>query len=67
LYRAWFGDIIEDFKSYDLDIDKWGWQIFNEKTFDRFIQQMLKKDGKPSSTQLEPTRKDKLIEYRLSH
>jgi len=24
LYRAWFGDIIENYKSYDLDIQKWG-------------------------------------------
>jgi DNA-binding Lrp family transcriptional regulator len=44
LYRSWFGDIIEDYKSYDLDIQKWGWQIFDETNFDRFIQQMLKKE-----------------------
>jgi len=44
LYRSWFGDIIEDYKSYDLDIQKWGWQIFDEKNFERFIQQMLKKE-----------------------
>lgn len=67
LYRSWFGDIIEDYKSYDLDIDKSGWQIFDEKAFDRFIQQMLKKDGKPSSTELDPIIKSKLIEYQLSH
>jgi DNA-binding Lrp family transcriptional regulator len=44
LYRAWFGDIIEDYKSYDLDIQKWGWQIFDEASFDSFIHQKLKKD-----------------------
>src|SRR5713226_3274081 len=44
LYRSWFGDIIEDYKSYDLDIQKWGWQIFDEANFDRFIQQMLKNE-----------------------
>ena len=44
LYRSWFGDIIEDYKSYDLDIQKWGWQIFDETNFDRFIQQMLNKE-----------------------
>ena len=44
LYRSWFGDIIEDYKSYDLDIQKWGWQIFDETNFDRFIQQVLKKE-----------------------
>jgi len=69
LYRAWFGDIIENYKSYDLDIQKWGWQIFDESTFDRFIQQMLKKDGKPSaSDEISLTRKNnKLVEYPLSH
>jgi DNA-binding Lrp family transcriptional regulator len=44
LYRSWFGDIIEDYKSYDLDIQKWGWQIFDEANFDRFMQQVLKND-----------------------
>ncbi len=46
LYRAWFGDIIENYKSYDLDIQKWGWQIFDETNFENFIQQMLKKEGR---------------------
>lgn len=67
LYRSWFGDIIENYKSYDLDIQKWGWQIFDEGTFDRFIQQMVKKDGITSSSELTQTRKNKLIEYPLSH
>ncbi len=67
LYRSWFGDIIENYKSYDLDIQKWGWQIFDEGTFDRFIQQMVKKDGRTSSNESTQTRKNKLIEYPLSH
>ncbi|MGB6462731.1 MAG: AsnC family protein [Nitrosotalea sp.] len=67
LYRAWFGDIIENYKSYDLDIQKWGWQIFDEGTFDRFIQQMLKKDGRMSLDELVATRKNKLLEHSLSH
>jgi len=68
LYRAWFGDIIENYKSYDLDIQKWGWQIFDEGTFDRFIQQMVKKDGRASSSELTLTRKNnRLVEYPLSH
>ena len=45
LYRAWFGDIIEDYRSYDLDIHKMGWQLFNEDDFDRFIQNTCKKEG----------------------
>lgn len=45
LYRAWFGDIIEDYRSYDLDIHKMGWQLFDENDFDRFIQNMCKKEG----------------------
>ena len=68
LYRAWFGDIIENYKSYDLDIQKWGWQIFDEGTFDSFIQQMVKKDGRASSSELTLTRKNnRLVEYPLSH
>ncbi len=35
LYRAWFGDIMEDYRSYDLDIHKMGWQLFDEADFDR--------------------------------
>ena len=45
LYRAWFGDIIEDYRSYDLDIHKMGWQLFDEFDFDRFIQSTCKKEG----------------------
>ncbi len=66
LYRSWFGDIIEDYKSYDLDIDKWGWQIFDEKAFDRYIERMAKRDGKPSLSILEQERKGKLVEYQIS-
>jgi DNA-binding Lrp family transcriptional regulator len=66
LYRAWFGDIIENYKSYDLDIQKLGWQIFNEGDFDRFIQQMVEKDGRTGNK--SSLSKDKLAEYPpLSH
>ena len=69
LYRSWFGDIIEDYKSYDLDIQKWGWQIFDEGTFDRFIQQMVKKDGRRSSPDESTltSKNNRLAEYPLSH
>ena len=43
LYRTWFGDIIEDYQSYDLDVYKFGWQLFEEKDFHAFMQQMVKK------------------------
>jgi DNA-binding Lrp family transcriptional regulator len=67
LYRAWFGDIIENYKSYDLDIQKWGWQIFDEAAFERFIQQTLKKDIRTSSSnELAITRKKEIMEYPLS-
>lgn len=45
LYRAWFGDIIEDYRSYDLDIHKMGWQLFDESDFNLFIHNMCKKEG----------------------
>jgi len=45
LYRAWFGDIMEDYRSYDLDIHKMGWQLFDEEDFKRFIQNTCKKEG----------------------
>jgi len=45
LYRAWFGDIMEDYRSYDLDIHKMGWQLFDEDDFKRFIQSTCKKEG----------------------
>lgn len=40
LYRTWFGDIIEDYQSYDLDVYKFGWQLFEEKDFASFIHYM---------------------------
>lgn len=45
LYRAWFGDIIEDYRSYDLDIHKMGWQLFDEDEFNKFIQNTCKAKG----------------------
>jgi DNA-binding Lrp family transcriptional regulator len=45
LYRAWFGDIMEDYRSFDLDIHKMGWQLFDEDDFNRFIQTTCKKEG----------------------
>ena len=45
LYRTWFGDIIEDYRSYDLDVYKFGWQLFDELDFDGFIKQMHEKEG----------------------
>lgn len=53
LYRSWFGDIIEDYRSYDLDIYKMGWQLFSEEDFNRFIQTMCKKEHLPN---IEPDR-----------
>ncbi len=43
LYRTWFGDIIEDYRSYDLDVYKFGWQLFQENDFNVFMQAMQKK------------------------
>ena len=49
LYRTWFGDIIEDYQSYDLDVYKFGWQLFEEKDFHAYMQFMHKKsETKPS-------------------
>ena len=49
LYRTWFGDIIEDYQSYDLDVYKFGWQLFEEKDFHTFMQYMQKKsEQKPT-------------------
>ncbi|MDH3277033.1 MAG: AsnC family protein [Nitrosopumilus sp.] len=45
LYRAWFGDIMEDYRSFDLNIHKMGWQLFDEEDFNRFIQSTCKKEG----------------------
>lgn len=50
LYRTWFGDIIEDYQSYDLDVYKFGWQLFEEKDFHAFMQFMQKKsESKPAT------------------
>jgi DNA-binding Lrp family transcriptional regulator len=70
LYRAWFGDIIENYKSYDLDIQKWGWQIFDEKNFEYFIDQMLKKDSRilpPSHSEINFRKKNQTLEHTISH
>jgi len=69
LYRAWFGDIIEEYKSYDLSIQKWGWQIFDESSFDRFIQQVMKKESRSSIVPDSSFRgrRQKLTQYTLSH
>ena len=66
LYRSWFGDIIEDFKSYDLDIQKWGWQIFDEASFERFIQQMVRKEGGTDTANITGRKGHQLLEYPLS-
>ena len=66
LYRSWFGDIIEDFKSYDLDIQKWGWQIFDEASFERFIQQMVRKEGRTDTASITGRKGRQLLEYPLS-
>ncbi len=56
LYRTWFGDIIEDYQSYDLDVYKFGWQLFEEKDFHMFIQQMQKKiEAKPLASSKKKT------------
>jgi DNA-binding Lrp family transcriptional regulator len=47
LYRTWFGDIIEDYQSYDLDVYKFGWQLFEQKDFQAFVQQMHRKEEEP--------------------
>ena len=45
MYRTWFGDIIEDYRSYDLDVYKFGWQLFDESDFDRFMNWMHEKEN----------------------
>lgn len=52
LYRAWFGDIMEDYRSYDLDIHKMGWQLFDEEDFNRFIKSTCKKEGTKSYSEM---------------
>ena len=49
LYRTWFGDIIEDYQSYDLDVYKFGWQLFEEKDFHSFMKYMQKKSEQTNS------------------
>jgi hypothetical protein len=36
---------MEDYRSYDLDIHKMGWQLFDEDDFNRFIKSTCKKEG----------------------
>ena len=58
LYRAWFGDIIEDYRSYDLDIHKMGWQLFDEEEFNRFIQKTCKEEGAETCPNIIGTKKN---------
>ncbi|GFN40046.1 MAG: GAF sensor protein [Marine Group I thaumarchaeote] len=50
LYRTWFGDIIEDYRSYDLDVYKFGWQLFDEGNFEQFIRHMHANEGTDPET-----------------
>ena len=50
LYRTWFGDIIEDYRSYDLDVYKFGWQLFDEGNFEQFIRHMHTSEGTDPQT-----------------
>jgi len=59
LYRAWFGDIMEDYRSYDLDIHKMGWQLFDEDDFKRFIQSTCKKEGTETCPDLSKKKSSK--------
>ena len=53
LYRTWFGDIIEDYRSYDLDVYKFGWQLFQENDFNNFIQSMQRKSEQKPMIKVE--------------
>ena len=65
LYRTWFGDIIEDYQSYDLDVYKFGWQLFEEKDFHAFMQMMQKKvEEKPIETSNK--KQSSYLKYQLS-
>ena len=65
LYRTWFGDIIEDYQSYDLDVYKFGWQLFEEKDFHAFMQQMQKKvEEKPIASSNK--KQSNYLKYQLS-
>ena len=67
LYRTWFGDIIEDYQSYDLDVYKFGWQLFEEKDFHAFMQQMEKKvEEKDSSSSDDEKAFEKLMQESRS-
>ena len=57
LYRAWFGDIIEDYRSYDLDIHKMGWQLFDEDEFNRFIQNTCREEGTETCPDITKSKK----------
>lgn len=62
LYRTWFGDIIEDYQSYDLDVYKFGWQLFEEKDFHAFMQYMQKK----SESKLAMKKGSEYVKYEIS-
>ncbi|MFB5631587.1 MAG: Lrp/AsnC family transcriptional regulator [Nitrosopumilaceae archaeon] len=62
LYRTWFGDIIEDYQSYDLDVYKFGWQLFEEKDFHAFMQSMHKKSENSTS----PKKTTEYLKYQIS-
>ena len=62
LYRTWFGDIIEDYQSYDLDVYKFGWQLFEEKDFHAFMQLMHKK----SENILSNNKSAEYLKYEIS-
>jgi len=62
LYRTWFGDIIEDYQSYDLDIYKFGWQLFEQKDFQAFIQHMQRKEEEPI---VSSTKKSNYFKHQL--
>lgn len=65
LYRTWFGDIIEDYQSYDLDVYKFGWQLFEEKDFQNFMKNMQRKtEEKPLVTSTKNRRNS--FSYQLS-
>ncbi len=65
LYRTWFGDIIEDYQSYDLDVYKFSWQLFEEKDFHAFMQQMQKKvEEKPIASSNK--KQSNYLKYQLS-
>ena len=65
LYRTWFGDIIEDYQSYDLDVYKFGWQLFGEQDFQNFMKNMQRKtEEKPLVTSTK-NRKNS-FSYQLS-